>query len=237
MVDAAIHRAPGSLVLFDAGLGPEYDPAWFDREHWQEHGEPLDSTQERGAVLRLDHGTRSWVLRHYHRGGFVARFVNDRYVWTGWDRTRSVREWRLLERLRDAGLPVPRPVAARAIRQGPVYRADIVTEYLPDTRTLAANLHDGAPDSERWTEIGRTLRRLHDSGVEHRDLNAHNILIDAAGGVFLVDFDNARLRAPGAWSRAGTARLERSLRKVARERGGSFDAEGWRLLERGYRGE
>ena len=187
-------------------------------------------------MLRLDRGTERWVLRHYHRGGFVARFVDDCYVWTGWERTRSVREWRLLDRLHDAGFPVPRPVAARAIRQGPVYRADIVTEFLPGTRTLAANLNDGGPDSERWAAIGRTLRRLHDSGVQHRDLNAHNILLDAAGGVFLVDFDNARLRAPGAWTQAGIARLERSLRKVARERDGRFDVEGWRLLERAYRG-
>lgn len=236
MVDAVIHRASGLFALHDARIGPDYDPEWFDREHWRQHGAPLDSTQERGAVLTLDHGMGRWVLRHYHRGGFVKRFIDDSYVWIGWERTRSVREWRLLKRLHGVGLPVPRPVAARATRHGPVYRADIVTDYLPDTRSLAAYLNDGGPDSACWSAIGSTLRRFHEAGVEHRDLNAHNILIDAAGGVFLVDFDNARLRAPGAWSRAGTARLERSLRKVARERGGSFDAEGWRLLERGYRG-
>lgn len=236
MVDAAVHRAPELFALHDAGIGSNYDPLWFDREHWRQHGAPLDSTQERGTVLRLDRGTESWVLRHYHRGGFVAHFVDDRYVWIGWERTRSVREWRLLKHLHGAGLPVPRPVAARAIRQGPVYRADIVTEYLPGTRTLAANLNDGGPDSACWSVIGRTLRRFHDVGVEHRDLNAHNILIDKASGVFLVDFDNARLRAPGAWSQAGMARLERSLRKIARERGGHFDVEGWRVLEQAYRG-
>ena len=236
MVDAAIHRAPGVLALYDAGLGSAYDPTWFDRAHWQQHGVPLQSTRERGAVLRLDHGTDSWVLRHYHRGGFVARFVNDCYVWTGWERTRSVREWRLLDRLHGAGLPVPRPVAARAIRQGPVYRADIVTEYLPGTQTLSAYLNEGGLAPESWTAIGRTLRRVHDSGVDHPDLTAHNILLDAAGGVFLVDFDNARLRRPGFWPRVGMSRLERSLRKVARESGGRFDAEAWRLLEQGYRG-
>ena len=236
MVDAVIHRASGLFALHDARIGPNYDPVWFDREHWRRHGAPLGSTQERGAVLRLDRGPESWVLRHYHRGGFVARFVDDRYVWTGWERTRSVREWRLLQRLHGAGLPVPRPVAARAVREGPVYRADIVTEYLPDTRTLAAQLSDDGPDSECWAAVGATLRRFHDTGVEHRDLNAHNILIATEGGVFLVDFDNARLRAPGAWSQAGMARLERSLRKVARERGGRFDGEGWRVLDQAYRG-
>ncbi len=237
MVEVVVHRAPRLFALHDARIGPDYDPVWFDREYWRQHGAPLDSTQERGAVLRLDRGAESWVLRHYHRGGFVARFVDDRYAWIGWERTRSVREWHLLKRLHGVGLPVPRPVAARAIRHGPVCRADIVTEYLPDTRSLAANLSAGGPDSAGWSAIGRTLRQFHDEGVEHRDLNAHNILMDAAGCVFLVDFDNARLRVPGAWSQAGMARLERSLRKVARERGGSFDAEGWRLLEQAYRAD
>ncbi len=235
MVDAAVYRAPGLLAVYDAGLGPDYDPTWFDRGFWQQHGAPLDSTQERGSVLRLDRGTRSWVLRHYHRGGFVARFVDDRYVWTGWERTRSIREWRLLARLHGAGLPVPRPVAARAVRLGPVYRADIVTEYLPATHSLAAYLDDGDAHPEHWAAIGRTIRRFHDAGVDHPDLNAHNILLDEAGGVFLVDFDKARHRAAGAWAENGVARLERSLGKVARERGRRFDAAGWRVFERAYR--
>ena len=235
MADVAVHQAPRLVALYDARLGPGYDPTWFDRAHWQLHGAALHGTKERGTVFMLDRGAETWVLRHYHRGGFVARFVNDCYLWTGWERARSVREWRLLHRLHGAGLPVPRPVAARAVRQGPVYRADIVTEYLRDTRSLSSYVNEGGPALERWTAIGKMVRRFHDSGVDHPDLTAHNILLDTGGRVFLVDFDNARLRRPGAWSHGGMARLERSLRKVARESGKSFDAEAWRLLERGYR--
>jgi hypothetical protein len=57
-----------------------------------------------------------------------------------------------------------------------------------------------------------------------------------APGVFLVDFDNARLRLPGPWSRLGVARFERSLRKVALETGTEFDAHAWELVRRGYGG-
>ena len=54
--------------------------------------------------------------------------------------------------------------------------------------------------------------------------------------MFLVDFDNAKLRSPGSWQRAGLARLERSLRKVALETGTRFDEAGWQQLLSGYTG-
>ena len=41
----------------------------------------------------------------------------------------------MLLRLHAAGLPVPRPVAARYEQSGIAYRADLITEELPDTRT------------------------------------------------------------------------------------------------------
>src|SRR5690606_4980321 len=76
---------------------------------------------------------------------------------------------------------------------------------------------------------------FHDHGVHHPDLTAHNILLDSSGRTFLVDFDNAKIRAPGPWREAGLARLGRSLREVALETGGEFAERGWRELEAGYR--
>jgi 3-deoxy-D-manno-octulosonic acid kinase len=78
------------------------------------------------------------------------------------------------------------------------------------------------------------LRAVHDHGVDHPDLTAHNILLDPRGVVFLVDFDNANVRPPGRWRRAGVERLRRSLRKVALETGTEFDPAAWRELEAGY---
>jgi 3-deoxy-D-manno-octulosonic acid kinase len=194
----------------------------------------LRETTGRGAVLVLDRGSERWVLRHYNRGGIVSRFVQDHYVWTGVRRSRAFREWRLLAKLHDLSLPVPRPVAARVIRTGLIYQADIITAYLPETRPLSVYLNEGRPLTERWRGIGSMLRSFHDRGVDHPDLTAHNILLAPEGDVFLVDFDNARLRPPGRWQRSGLARLERSLRKVALETGTRFDEAGWQLLLAGY---
>jgi 3-deoxy-D-manno-octulosonic acid kinase len=142
----------------------------------------------------------------------VARFSHDDYLWLGESRTRSVAELRLLLRLRAAGLPVPRPVAARYEQSGIAYRADLITEQLPDTQTLAQRLTDGELSLTTWQAIGSCIRRFHDYGVCHADLNVHNVLLRGEDEVFLVDFDRAGMRRKqGLWRDANLARLRRSL--------------------------
>lgn len=220
-------------VLCAAGDVAVIDAHWFDRRFWEEQGARRHSSTGRSPVLILDHGAEAWVLRHYRRGGVVARFIDDHYVYTGLERTRAFREWRLLRQMTAWGLPVPAPIAARVERAGLVYRADIITRFLPATQTLSATLRrEIGPGA--WERVGRMLRRFHDRGVDHPDLTAHNILLDDRGGVFLVDFDNAKVRAPGRWAEKGIARFERSLRKVALETGIPFSDRGWRTLQEGY---
>jgi 3-deoxy-D-manno-octulosonic acid kinase len=176
------------------------------------------------------------VLRHYHRGGVMSRFVDDRYIWTGREATRAFREWRLLAELYASGLPVPRPIAARVWRHGFAYTADILTVYLENTRSLDAMLHAGESLDTLWPVIGEVLRRFHDRGVHHSDLNVRNILVDSQERIFLVDFDKGSLRRSGSWKQANLDRLQRSLRKTALETGVPYDPEVWRSIERGYEG-
>ena len=114
------------------------------------------------------------------------------------------------------------------------YTADIITEYLDNTRSLETVLNDGDAIPEQWELIGRTLRLFHDHGVDHADLNARNILVDDNRQVFLVDFDRGKLRGLGSWRDENLRRLQRSLRKVALESGSAFDSKGWLALEAGY---
>ena len=84
------------------------------------------------------------MLRHYRRGGFIARLSRDRYVWTGEARVRAFAEWRLLELLTERGLPVPKPIAARYQRSGLLYRCDLITQRIADAQPLSAALAVGA---------------------------------------------------------------------------------------------
>jgi 3-deoxy-D-manno-octulosonic acid kinase len=221
-------------VLYDASSTGPADAQWFDAQHWQQAGAVALESSGRGSVLIVKRGAQTWVLRHYRRGGLVARFVEDHYLWPGLERTRPFREWRLLRRLRAAGLPVPNPIAAHVYRTGAIYTADIITTYLPDTRKLSAFIAQGRAPQTCWRDIGRMLRAVHEHGVDHPDLTAHNILLDGRDQVFLVDFDNARFKPAGNWQRLGVERLKRSLRKVALETGTQFDPLAWAELESAY---
>ena len=69
-------------------------------------------------------------------------------------------------------------------------------------------------DDARWAAIGRCLRRFHDAGVQHADLNASNIMLGEQGEVWVLDFDRGALRQPGSWRERVLDRLARSLAKV-----------------------
>jgi 3-deoxy-D-manno-octulosonic acid kinase len=223
-------------MLVAPELGEPVSAAWFDPAEWRRAGAVALETSGRGQVLIVAHGSDTWVLRHYRRGGVVARFIDDHYLWLGAERTRAVREWRLLRKLRAAGLPVPNPVAAHVYRTGAIYMADIITSYLPGTQKLSWFIAQGRAPVDAWRRIGAMIRAVHDFGVDHPDLTAHNVLLDVAGKCFLVDFDNARMRPPGEWRRLGLERFDRSLRKVALETGTEYDAAAWRELTAGYGG-
>ncbi|MCW4152043.1 3-deoxy-D-manno-octulosonic acid kinase [Halomonas sp. 18H] len=197
--------------LCDADGTPQITPELFDPAHWRQHDRVLGEAPGRGVSLFLKAGNEAWVLRPYRRGGLVARLSPDRYLWSGAERSRAFREMRLTAQLHEQGLPVPRPVAARVTRHGLTYEAALITVRLPGARALADCLDEA--DYALLQRVGRTIRRFHDAGLDHVDLNARNLLVDPEANIWLIDLDRCRLRRPGRWQRANLTRLERSLHK------------------------
>ncbi|MEL6871088.1 MAG: 3-deoxy-D-manno-octulosonic acid kinase [Pseudomonadota bacterium] len=189
----------------------------------------------RGTTRFVGDHSGNYALRHYHRGGLVARLSRDRYLASGAQRSRSFQEWHLLAHLRRLALPVPEPVAARYARTGVFYRADILTRIIPDVATLAERLRAGALAEHDWRALGQLLARFHEHGVFHADLNAHNIVVNSAGDWYLLDFDRGEIRAAGDWQQGNLARLHRSLKKLAGQYPTlAFSAADWRALLDGY---
>jgi len=218
-------------MLYDALRCGQPDERIFERQCWLARGGLEETAGGRGTVAFVRNGGQRWVLRHYRRGGLVARLLGDAYFWTGPDRTRAFREWRLLRELRAAELPVPAPVAARYQRRGLFYRADLITEELPTRLTLARTLASAPLDAAAWRAVGACIGRLHARGVHHADLNAHNLLFDDGGNVYVLDFDRGRIRPRGRWEQAVLERLQRSLRKVtAGLPPDRFDDAAWQSL-------
>ncbi|MEP6885512.1 MAG: 3-deoxy-D-manno-octulosonic acid kinase [Gammaproteobacteria bacterium] len=234
-----IVTATGAMLSDPAGLGNVEEAAvesFFDPEFWRGRGELSAVSGGRGSAWFVGAGGRQWVLRHFRRGGFIARLSQDSYVWTGEDRVRAFAEWRLLDHLTQRGLGVPKPIAARYQRSGLVYRCDLITQRVLGAEPLSALLADAPLPESRWRAIGASLAQLHRAGVDHADLNAHNILIDQHGMVTVIDFDRGRERAPGTWSARNLQRLQRSLAKIALglppER---YSAQAWEWLLAGYK--
>ncbi|HKE93158.1 MAG TPA: 3-deoxy-D-manno-octulosonic acid kinase [Povalibacter sp.] len=220
-------------ILYDASLLRKPQDAWFAREYWAESNAVREVVGGRGSVCFLQTEAGGWVLRHYLRGGLIARIASDSYFWWGAARTRSFAEWRLLAELRRRELPVPAPVAARYVRSGLTYRADLITVELPTSLTLASAMTQALP-AAGWRAVGHTIARFHAQGVQHADLNAHNILLGADDTVYVLDFDRGRIRTRGSWEQTVLARLKRSLEKISSQRGVNFDAARWGELMSGY---
>lgn len=196
-------------------------------------GVPLPGAAGRGGVCQLATTAGTAVIRHYRRGGALAALLGDRYWYFGAESTRCFREFRLLQRLVELDLPVCRPLAARFLRSGPWYRADLATLLIPEARSLHQLLRQQGPSMDIAEAVGELVARFHRVGLWHADLNAHNVLCDAQGQFWLIDLDRSRMRSVAAgWQRENLWRLLRSLRKLG-HLGAATDAF-WQRLEQAW---
>jgi len=219
-------------ILYDAALIEHPDEALFSPELQETR---LKTAEGRGEAMFYDYQGLSLVLKHYHRGGLVARISNDRYLRRRLDFTRSFKEWELLSRLQNLNLPAPVPVAASVIKSNLFYQADLITKEITNVTTLADALLEGALEKNIWLAIGACIRRFHEHDIYHADLNARNILVGDSG-IHLIDFDKGAIRYLGdAWKASNLTRLKRSLLKFeAKTEMFHFSEEGWRSLLAGY---
>ena len=236
-MDSRSQKQGSECIVYDADRIQHPDGFLFDVAYWRERGAVSGEAVGRGSAFFIEAPFGNVVLRKYLRGGLPGRFIRDHYVFTGWQRSRPVSEFDVLERLHEAGLPVPRPVAAMVRRHGLVYTGALMTLRIDDVSPLADELEARAGDAPFWRSVGRCIRRFHDHGVVHADLNARNILV---GGerIYLIDFDRARI-APGRHSafRRNLARLRRSLEKFRPPSKDPALEGDWKALLGGYAGD
>ena len=225
----------GTYYWFDPEFFSEITAEHFQSEWWQQQQAIIGSSTGRNTAYFLQHGEHKLVLRHYYRGGLVGKVLRDQFWLQPVAKSRAMQEYQLLSWMRTQGLAVPRPVAASYQRSGLIYRADLLIELIPNSKDLAAILQQRAITASEWQAIGAAIAKMHQLGVYHSDLNCRNIMLDAAGKVWLIDFDKCSRRPPGEWTEQNLARLLRSFNK---EKGKlavfNWQESDWQSLQQGY---
>ncbi len=217
--DASLGRQPfrdargQGAIVFDRARLSQAEPGLFSPTTYGDSARMVLGQGGRGSAWFVRGEFGSAVLRHYRRGGFMARISDDGFVWQGEAQVRSLGEYTLLARLHAAGLPVPAPIAAMYRHSLGRYRAAILVTRIYAVGNLAALVAE-SPAKAPWSAAGLAIAQCHRAGAHHADLNGHNLLVDGAGKVHVIDWDKGRIEATaGEWRRRSLDRLERSLRK------------------------
>ena len=231
------HQGPHHF-LTAIDWGHAIHPQLFAHSYWQEHHAVSGQALGRGTTWFFHHQGFDYVLRHYQRGGAIAKFNMDKYLYTGLERTRAWREWKLLRRLAEQGLAVPEAIATHVHKRGLCYTADLITAKIPNACSMATRLRQEPLSPESWCEIGKTIRQMHDLQTFHADLNAHNILIDDNNKIWLIDFDRGyQGTVSDAQKQSNLLRLQRSMQKLqGLENRFYYSSKSWNLLQKAYNG-
>jgi 3-deoxy-D-manno-octulosonic acid kinase len=208
------HRKHSCLSLNE--YAQEITLDWFNIDYWHKQNAVKSIHGGRGHTHQICWQDQDFILRHYYRGGLMAKIFNDYYFYNGLQRSRVWREWHILNELYQQHLPVPQPIAGHVVKRNSCfYSADLITKKIPNSDPLSYLLTRQPIAKELWQKIAATIHLLHDHDVYHADLNAHNILIDDAENVWIIDFDRARRQVMSNTARqTNFARLQRSLQKL-----------------------
>jgi 3-deoxy-D-manno-octulosonic acid kinase len=229
------HKEKLWAVVHDAGLLDVPGVDYFSDEFWRARQALSGAAVGRGSAWFIEAPCGPVVLRHYLRGGWAAVFSRQAYFFTSVERSRPFREYHVLAEMHAKGLPVPRPVAALCQHHGMISTGAIMTLRIPSAKTLADVLTGGNAVEGVWANVGRCIRRFHDAGAWHADLNARNILLDEENRVFLIDFDRARFNPETPVNGEGNlSRLKRSLLKLWPKADMSAMEPAWIELMAGY---
>lgn len=205
----AVER-PGATLFVRPGLEEETD-GLADPALWERQLASAGEGGGRGAVARVPVGGRPAVLKRMRRGGLLARWRGDRFSRPERLRRNAVLPDEAIRR----GVPTPPVLALLVVEVPGGYRGWLAVEEIRDALPLSARITE-----EIAAAALSCVRKLHDAGIVHPDLNLGNLLAragDSGVEAFVVDLDGARVSedpAPFAARRNALRRIERSYEKV-----------------------
>lgn len=221
-------------IVYDDSLISRDIEASFNEQFWQDKDHLIGSAQGRGTTWFIQLDKLQGALRHYRRGGLFGKIISDHYIFNGWQKTRSLQEFYLLNKLNQAGVNVPKAIAAKVVKRTFCYQADLLSEKIPSAKDLVDILQQRVLTTGEYQAIGLQIKKMHQIQVNHTDLNIHNILLDDTGKIWLIDFDKCYQQQGESWKKSNMARLLRSFNKELKKRAIKWDSQDWQSLMKGY---
>ena len=220
-----------NIIIYADDLIKGINEDFFEANKWLQSKNSDLTYSGRGETIFFEYQNLKCVLKHYFRGGILGGYLKDRYLWTGIDGSRSIREFRRLEELSAMGLPVPKPIGARVKKSGATYTADLITIEIENSKTLSELIIDDDADNNVWKAIGKCLHLFNNKEIYHPDLNTNNILIDDELNVYLIDFDTSSSLHQKISSKSNTLdRFHRSLKKTYKNSNKNFLESDWNII-------
>ncbi|MDN2664643.1 3-deoxy-D-manno-octulosonic acid kinase [Psychromonas sp. 14N.309.X.WAT.B.A12] len=221
-------------IMFDDSLISDDIERCFDPQYWEQLNKVTGSATGRGTTWFVQLDAIQGALRHYRRGGLFGKIISDHYVFNGWEVARSIAEFNLLQKLNQLEVNVPRPIAARAIKHGFFYQADLLSEKIPDAQDLVDILQQRKLNEAEYHAIAIQIKKMHQAQVNHTDLNIHNILLDKQGKAWIIDFDKCYEQTGSEWKEGNLKRLLRSFNKEFNKRQIKWEMQDWECLSKAY---
>jgi len=221
-------------IVYDDSLIPDINENCFNVVYWQAKHKTIGSAIGRGTTWFIQLDKLQAALKHYRRGGLLAKIITDHYIYTGKQKTRSIQEFYLLNKLHKAGVNVPKPIAARVVKHTFFYQADLLSEKIPHANDLVNILQTMALSEFQYRKIGQQIKKMHKAQVDHSDLNIHNILLDQQGKVWIIDFDKCAQRSGETWKQTNIDRLLRSFKKEQLKHSLRWQESDFSALKIGY---
>lgn len=180
-----------------------------------ESSSPSSSTSKgvRGATTVVSINGADYAVKEYFRGGLIS-FLQNRHL----SRDQLKNETEIIDYLRQRGFNVPEVAASITVKGFPWSKYILITKQIRGVRHLT---HADIADSKTLRKLCLSIKRLHEVGVYHGDLNLTNILY-GGGGFYLLDFASSRFSFSVNDHRRDIFRFIRSIEKIMGDKLGPF---------------
>jgi len=177
-----------------------------------EHDVIKESKLRWAAIVPLSGGRRIFLKRDLTKGWLESL----KYVFSP---SKGKKEWFIANHLRERNLSIPKPLGwMERSHLGFVKESYYLSEAIATGRSLIESpVHLG--ETSFIVELAKAVRRIHDSGLFHKDLHAGNILWDGKS-FYLTDLHRAKITKAISLNQRvwNLSQLLHSLRSVWTER-------------------